>query len=98
MPVEVIENEKDLGIIIDTQMKFKHQASAAISKASQMLAVVRYLFTNIDHFTLPLLFRIIVRLHLEYGNIIWGPFSKGDQKLVERVQRHAKRMAAPSGD
>ena len=92
VPVEVVENEKDLGIIIDRQMKFKHQASAAVSKASQMLAVVRRSFANIDHFTLPLLFKTIVRPHLEYGNIIWGPFNKGDQKLVERVQRRATKM------
>ena len=92
VPVEVVEEEKDLGIIVDSHMKFKHQASAAVSKASQMLAVVRRSFANIDQFTLPLLFKTIVRPHLEYGNSIWGPFNKGDQKLVERVQRRATKM------
>jgi len=33
-----------------------------------------------------------VRPHLEYGNPIWGPFNKADQKLVERVQRRATRV------
>ena len=92
VPVEAVDDEKDLGIIIDKQMKFKHQASAAISKASQMLAVIRRSFANIDQLTLPLLFKTIVRPHLEYGNITWGPFNRCDQKLVERVQRRATRM------
>ena len=30
--------------------------------------------------------------HLEYGNVIWGPHFKMDQKEVERVQRRATKM------
>ena len=29
---------------------------------------------------------------LEYGNSVWGPFNRADQRLVERVQRRATRM------
>ena len=39
-----------------------------------------------------LLYKSLVRPHLEYGNIIWGPFNKADQVLVERVQRRATRL------
>ena len=34
----------------------------------------------------------LVRPHLEYGNVVWGPFNKEDQLLVERVQRRATRL------
>ena len=34
----------------------------------------------------------MVRPHLEYGNIIWGPHFKEDMKAVERVQKRATRM------
>ena len=57
-----------------------------------MLAVVRRSFANIDEFTLPLLYKAIVRPYLEYGNIVWGPFGKTDQKRLEQVQRRATRM------
>ena len=77
VPVEVVEDEKNLGIIIDRQLKFKHQASAATSKASQILTVVRPPFANIDQFTLPLLFKTLVQPHLQYRNIIWGAFQQG---------------------
>ena len=33
-----------------------------------------------------------MRPTLEYGNTIWGPFSRTEQKRVERVQRRATRM------
>lgn len=54
--------------------------------------MIRKSFANIDTFTLPLLYKTLVRPHLEYGNVVWGPFNRGDQKLVERVQRRATRM------
>ena len=90
--VEVADEEKDLGIIFDNQLNFHSQTAAAVSKASQMLAVVRRSFANIDEFTLPLLYKSIVRPFLEYGNTIWGPFGKMDQQRLERVQRRATRM------
>ena len=92
VPVAVTGEERDLGIVIDSQLKFRRQAGVAISKASQMLAVVRRSFANIDHVTLPLLFKSMVRPYLEYCNTIWGPFNKTDQKQVERVQRRATKM------
>ena len=63
-----------------------------MSKANQILAVIRRSFCNIDAVTLPILFKSLVRPHLEYGNVIWGPFSRGDQQSVERVQRRATRL------
>ena len=34
----------------------------------------------------------MIRPHLEYGNIIWGPHFKQDMKAIERVQKRATRM------
>ena len=79
-PVEAVAEERDLGVVIDRQLKFHTQTAAAVSKVSQMLAVVRRSFANIDETTLPLLFKSMVRPFLEYGNTIWGPFGKTDQK------------------
>ena len=45
-----------------------------------------------DMVTLPLLFKSLVQPHLEFGNLIWGPFNRADQKLLERVQRRAAKL------
>lgn len=84
--------ERDLGIHVDCELKFRKQAAAAVSKASQILAVIRRSFARIDVETLPLLFKSLVRPHLEYCNAVWGPFNRGDQKRVERVQRRATKL------
>ena len=87
-----VNEEKDLGIFIDEHLKFRRQAAAAVAKANQILGIIRRSFELLDTQTLPLLFKTLVRPHLEYGNIVWGPFNKEDQRLVERVQRRATRL------
>ena len=86
--------ERDLGIYIDCELKFKQHASGVAAKATQILAVIRRSFAVINQHTLPLLFKALVRPHLEYGNLVWGPFNRADQKLVERIQRRATRMVS----
>ena len=34
----------------------------------------------------------MVRPHLEYGNVIWGPHFKGDMGAIEKVQKRATKM------
>ena len=86
--------EKDLGVFVDRHLKFREQAASAITKASRIMAVIRRSFSVIDKTTLPLLFRTMVRPHLEYANSVWGPFNREDQKKVERVQRRATRLVS----
>ena len=54
------------------------------------MAVIRKSFQLIDKKTLPLLFKTLVRPHLEY--IVWGPFNRADQRRVEGVQRRATKL------
>ena len=77
---------------MDPVLKFRKQAAAAASKGNQMLALVKRSFACIDTVTLPLLYKSLVRPHLEYGNLVWGPFNRADQKLIERVQRRATKL------
>ena len=90
--LEQVSVERDLGVLVDSELKFREQAASAVSKATQILAVIRRSIQLIDRTTLPLLYKTLVRPLLEYGNVLWGPFNRADQKLVERVQRRATRL------
>ena len=90
--LEQVSVERDLGVLVDSELKFREQAASAVSKVTQILAVIRRSIQLIDRTTLPLLYKTLVRPLLEYGNVIWGPFNRADQKLVERVQRRATRL------
>ena len=48
-------------------------AVPAAAKGNQMPALIKRSFLSIDTDTLPILYKTLVRPHLEYDNLIWGP-------------------------
>ena len=64
--------ERDLGVNIDDSLKFHKHTSAVVSKANQIMAVIRKSFEHLDRTTIPLLYKTLIRPHLEYRNAIWG--------------------------
>ena len=90
--LEQVTEEKDLGIIIDNELKFHKHTAMAIKKANRILGLIKKSFVNLDTNSLPLLYKTLVRLHLEYGDIIWGPHYKEDQKAIEKVQERATKL------
>ena len=90
--LEKVNEEKDLGVIVDSEIKFHKHAAAAVKKANMKLGMIRKSFANLDKNILPLLYTSLVRSHLEYGNIIWGPHFKGDVIAVEKVQGRATKL------
>ncbi len=87
-----MHQEKDLGVIINDQLKFHNHPSAAVNKSNQILAIVKKFFMHLDMVTVHQLYKSIVCPHLEYGNLIWGPHYKLDQQTVERVQRRETKL------
>ena len=89
--LDQVMEEKDLGVIFDHELKF-HQQTAASVKVNHVLGLIKKSFSHLDETTLPLLYNTLVRPHLEYANVVWGPHFKGDIKLVEKVQRRAAKL------
>ena len=90
--LDSITEEKDLGVLIDKDLKFHKQTAAVVKKANSVLGIIKRAFGKHDEKTLPLLFKTLVRPHLEYGNVVWGPLFQEDIKAIERVQRRATKM------
>ena len=89
-----INEEKDLGVIVDSELKFHKQTAAAVKKANRSLGLIKKSFALLNRSTLPPLYTSLVRSHLEYANVIWGPFYKEDANLVEKVQRRATKVVS----
>ena len=85
---------RDLGVLVDGSLRFHSQASSAAAKGNQLLGIVRRAFASLTKTSLPLLYKSLIRPHLEFRNCIWGPMSRGDQKLVEKVQRRATKLVS----
>ena len=86
------KEEKDLGILMDDNFKFRKHCASVVKKSNSSLAIIKRTFANLNEKTVPILFKSIVRPQLEYGNVIWGPFMKTDQKNIERIQRRATKL------
>ncbi len=61
----VIE-EKDLGVLIDKELKFHKDVSEAISTANQTLSIIKRTFDTLEKKLLPIVYKHQVRLYLEY--------------------------------
>ncbi|XP_065896041.1 uncharacterized protein B0403.1-like [Dysidea avara] len=83
---------RDLGIMIDNQLKFHNHTTTVSKKANRLLAVIHKTFQNFDHTTFINLYKSYIRPVLEYANIIWGPQYILDQEQIEKIQRRATKL------
>ena len=87
-----VYEEKDLGVVMDSDLKFHKQSAAAAKTANRILGIIKKSFAYLERSTVTTLYKSMVRPHLEYGNVIWGPTYQGDKLLLEKVQRRATKM------
>ncbi|CAM4557273.1 unnamed protein product [Caretta caretta] len=90
--LEVTEEEKDLGVLVDHRMTMSRQCDMAEKKANAVLGCIRRGNSSRDKEVLVSLYKALVRPHLEYCVQFWSPMFKKDEFKLEQVQRRATRM------
>ena len=83
--------EIDLGVVFDTKLSFRNHINMSINKANRLLGIIRS-FCALDDTSFALLYKAIVRPHLEYAATIWNPYKKGNIDDLEKVQRRATKV------
>ena len=71
IPVMKVDEHKHLGIILDSKLSFSAHIKAAISKTRKGVGLLKYLSKYLPRHTLNELFKLYVRPHLEYGDVIY---------------------------
>ena len=56
------------------------------------MGIIRRTFEYLDSTTFLLLYKALVRPHLEFGNCVWHPYKKKFIEMIENVQRRATRL------
>ncbi|KAK3868645.1 hypothetical protein Pcinc_025986 [Petrolisthes cinctipes] len=87
-----VGEEKDLGVVIDRELKFSGHLAEKIKKANRIVGLIRRTFVTLDESIFKLLYVALVRPHLEYANQVWCPSKKKDISAVEGVQRRATKL------
>jgi ribonuclease P/MRP protein subunit RPP40 len=90
--LESVEVEKDLGVQTDKDLKFTNHCQSKINTATKMLMYIKHTFKYIDEDIFQLLYRSLVRPHLEFCSTVWSPHLKYLKDAVERVQRRATKV------
>ena len=76
-PPHIIEKtsvERDLGIMISTDLKWVDQTVKVTNAAKAIIAQLRNSFTYFDAELVRLLYVSLIRLHLEYAVPFWNPY------------------------
>ena len=90
--LEAIDEEKDLGVYIDKELKFHVHTAYATKNSNRIVGSIKRSYETRHPNSICMLYKSIVRPHLEYGNAIWGPHYKGDIKEVEAIQHRITKM------
>ena len=86
-----IEEEKDIGVIIDSRLQFDKHMNQKIIKANSIMAVIRRSFTTLNQNNVPL-HKALVRSHLDYATSIWYPYKQKYKDATENAQRRATKQ------
>ena len=84
--------ERDLGIIVDSSMKFSEQCNIAIKNANTTLGLIRRTIKCKSQHIIMKLYKALVRPKLEYCVQAWRPYLKKNIDNIEKVQHRATKM------
>ena len=91
-PISICEDEKDIGVVFDDTLKFDVHIQKAVNKANQIVGIIKRSFSYLDKEIFLIIYKAMVRPHLEYGNLIWHPYLKRQSVAIEKVQRRSTRI------
>ena len=92
------EEEKDIGVIVDSKLKFEKHISEKVNKANSIFAVIRRSFRHLNAETFLPMYKSMVRSQLDYASSIWAPYQKKLVDKIEQVQKRATKQIPGLGN
>jgi len=93
-PLNIDNEEMDVGVLFDPTLKFSNHISKMISKGNQRVGLIKRTFSRLNINSFKLLYKSLVRPILEYCSVIWFPLNKTDAVEIEKVQRRATKLVS----
>ena len=89
IPVARKEWTKHLGVFLDKKLTFKKHVQESIIKANKGLSLLKFLSKYVNRKILDMMYKMYVRPHLEYGDLIYHGQSSELTKNFEKIQYKA---------
>jgi hypothetical protein len=84
--------ERDIGVMISSNMKPSVQCAKAAQTAQAVLGQITRAFHYRDRHVYMRLYKQYVRPHLEFSTQAWAPWTEADKACLEKVQQRAVRQ------
>ena len=89
IPVSREGNAKHLGVFLDTRLNFSKHIRESVNKATKGLSLLTYLSKYVSRKVVDLSYKLYVRPHLDYGDVIYHNQRSDLMNLIEQVQYKA---------
>ena len=83
--LEWVAQEKDLGVLISSNLKAGNQCLAVYKKTSSVLGMFQRLLGRFTHDIVPIIMNTYIRPRMEYGVQAWAPWMEKDIHLLQRI-------------
>ena len=94
-PLERVSCIRDLGIMMDSKLKFREHVNIIINKANKQLGFVMRNSKNFQSKeTLRILYMSLVRPILTYNSVVWYPQNKETFDRLDKIQHKFLRFAS----
>ena len=84
--------ERDLGVLVSSDLRPRAQCVQARNRANRVLGFISRSVSNRSADVILKLYLALVRPHLDYAVQFWSPYYRMDIKMLESVQRRMTKM------
>lgn len=92
-PLTIVQQVKDLGVVLDTKLSFEYHIDAIVAKASKAMGFIMRMSGSFKTMkTIKILYCSYVRSHLEFASQIWNPDYEKYKSRIEKLQSKFTRF------
>ena len=89
IPVARQDHTKHLGVFLDSRLNFSKHIKEAIIKVKRGISLLKYLSKYVSRNMLDTCYKLYVRPHLDYGDVIYHNQRADLMNSIEQVQYNA---------